>query len=171
MCSAARTGRTHLALGPRLVHGALAFWTQTTGTTLVAVERCSLLRMWMSAKGGRSAHRLLYLAAYGREARAKPVSDSNPRRPGPQKRAHPDGWSKWKRLGWSRSCMQLPSPRFGAPARLWSLPTGSQNRTPSRASPATRSPVCRSAFIVGHESIARLAGRLVPRRTPANGAE
>jgi hypothetical protein len=33
-----------------------AVWMQTTGTTLVAVERCSLLRMWMSAKGSGNAH-------------------------------------------------------------------------------------------------------------------
>ena len=36
---------------------------QTTGTALVAVERCSLLRMWKSAEGSGSAYRLLYLAA------------------------------------------------------------------------------------------------------------
>ena len=36
---------------------------QTTGTALVALERCSLLRMWMSAEGSESAYRLLYLAA------------------------------------------------------------------------------------------------------------
>ena len=50
-------------LGPRLVHGALAFWMQTTGATLIAVERCTLVRMWMSAQDSRGAHALLYLAA------------------------------------------------------------------------------------------------------------
>jgi hypothetical protein len=49
-------------LADLLVHGQTT-WMQTTGTTLVAVERCSLLRMWMSAKGSRRARRLLYLVA------------------------------------------------------------------------------------------------------------
>jgi hypothetical protein len=40
-----------------------AVWMQTSGTPLVGVERCSLLRMWTSAEGSRSAHRLLYLSA------------------------------------------------------------------------------------------------------------
>ena len=41
----------------------LAFWMQTSGTTLVAVEGCSLVRTWMPAYGSRSAYGLLYLAA------------------------------------------------------------------------------------------------------------
>jgi hypothetical protein len=35
----------------------------TTGATLIAVERCSLDRMWMPAQGSRSAYALLCLAA------------------------------------------------------------------------------------------------------------
>jgi hypothetical protein len=38
-------------------------WMQTIGATLVAVERCSLVRIWMPAHGSRSAGALLYLAA------------------------------------------------------------------------------------------------------------
>jgi hypothetical protein len=38
-------------------------WMQTIGTTQVAVEWCSLVRMWMPDQGSRSAHGLLYLAA------------------------------------------------------------------------------------------------------------
>jgi hypothetical protein len=36
---------------------------QTTGTTLIAVKRRSLVRVGMSAQDSRSAHGLLYLAA------------------------------------------------------------------------------------------------------------
>jgi hypothetical protein len=45
-----------------------AIWMQTSGTSLVAAERCSLLRMWMLAEGGRSACRLLYSAAVQRSS-------------------------------------------------------------------------------------------------------
>ena len=41
----------------------MTIWMQTTGATLVAVERCSLARTCMLAQGSRSAYRLLYLAA------------------------------------------------------------------------------------------------------------
>ena len=41
----------------------LAFWMQTSGTALLAVERCSLVRVWMAAQDSRSAHGLLYFAA------------------------------------------------------------------------------------------------------------
>ena len=51
------------ALGPRMVHGALAFWMQTTGAALLAAEPCRLLRVWLLAHDGRSARGLLYLAA------------------------------------------------------------------------------------------------------------
>jgi hypothetical protein len=40
-----------------------AVWMQTTGASLIAVERCSLDRMWMPARGSRSAHALLYPVA------------------------------------------------------------------------------------------------------------
>ena len=36
---------------------------QTTGTALLAVERCSLVRVWMAAQDSRCAHGLLYFAA------------------------------------------------------------------------------------------------------------
>lgn len=36
---------------------------QTSGTALLAVERCSLVRVWMAAQDSRSAHGLLYFAA------------------------------------------------------------------------------------------------------------
>jgi hypothetical protein len=36
---------------------------QTKGATLLRVRRCSLARMWMLARGSRSACGLLYLAA------------------------------------------------------------------------------------------------------------
>ena len=62
-CAQLRESGADLALGPRLVHGALAFWMQTTGAVLVAIKRLSLVRMWMLAQGSRSAHRLLYVAA------------------------------------------------------------------------------------------------------------
>jgi hypothetical protein len=38
-------------------------WMQTSGTALLAVERCSLVRVWMAAQDSRSAHGLLYFAA------------------------------------------------------------------------------------------------------------
>jgi hypothetical protein len=47
----------------RRVHDLVAIWMQTSGTSLVAVERCSLLRMWTSAEGSRSPYGLLYLSA------------------------------------------------------------------------------------------------------------
>jgi hypothetical protein len=40
-----------------------AIWMQTTGAALLAVKRCSLARVLMPALDGRSARRLLYLAA------------------------------------------------------------------------------------------------------------
>jgi hypothetical protein len=49
-----------LASGPYV---AQAFWMQTSGTALLAVERCSLVRVWMAAQDSRSAHGLLYFAA------------------------------------------------------------------------------------------------------------
>ena len=52
-----------LALGPRLVQGPLAFWMQTTGATLLAVEPRSLAHAPTTAQDGRSACGLLYLAA------------------------------------------------------------------------------------------------------------
>ena len=39
---------------------------QTIGTVLVAIKGCSPVRMSMPARGGRGAHRLLYLAAVRR---------------------------------------------------------------------------------------------------------
>jgi hypothetical protein len=36
---------------------------QTSGTALLAVERCSLVRVWMAVQDSRSAHGLLYFAA------------------------------------------------------------------------------------------------------------
>jgi hypothetical protein len=33
------------------------------GAALLAVERCSLVRVWMAAQDSRSAHALLYFAA------------------------------------------------------------------------------------------------------------
>ena len=62
MCSTARSG-ANLTLGSRLVQGALAFWMQTTGAALLAVERRSPLRVQMTAQDRRSAHALLYLVA------------------------------------------------------------------------------------------------------------
>ena len=49
--------------GPRLIRGVPAIWRQTSGTALLAVERCSLVRVWMAAQDSRSAHGLLYFAA------------------------------------------------------------------------------------------------------------
>src|SRR5215813_9213942 len=60
-CAQLRGSGADLALGPRLVHGALAFWMQTSGTALLTVERCSLVRVWMAAQDSHSAHGLLYL--------------------------------------------------------------------------------------------------------------
>ena len=45
----------------RTWHGAT--WMQTSGTALLAVERCRLVGVWLAAQDGRSAHGLLYLAA------------------------------------------------------------------------------------------------------------
>jgi len=42
---------------------ALATWMQTVGTVPLAVKRCSLVRMRMSAQDSRNTHGLLYLAA------------------------------------------------------------------------------------------------------------
>ena len=50
-------------LGPRLVHGALPFWMQTTGATLLAVKKPTIVRMWVPAQDGRSALGLLYSTA------------------------------------------------------------------------------------------------------------
>jgi hypothetical protein len=47
----------------------LAFWMQTTGTTLLAAERCSLARVRMPAQDSRSVRGLLYLAAVSDEWR------------------------------------------------------------------------------------------------------
>ena len=33
---------------------------QTSGAALLAVERCSLVRMWLAAQDSRNAHGLLY---------------------------------------------------------------------------------------------------------------
>ena len=41
----------------------LAFWMQTTGAALLAVERCIRARLRMTAQDGRSVHGLLYFAA------------------------------------------------------------------------------------------------------------
>jgi hypothetical protein len=41
----------------------LSIWMQTSGTALLAVERCSPVRVWMAAQHSRSAHGLLYFAA------------------------------------------------------------------------------------------------------------
>ena len=52
-------------------HGCLAVWMQTTGTALLALKRCSLMRVRMRAQDRRSAHGLLYLlVAVRRLARA-----------------------------------------------------------------------------------------------------
>ena len=45
-----------MALGPHLVHRALAFWMQTTGAALLAARQRSVVRMWMLALSSRSAH-------------------------------------------------------------------------------------------------------------------
>jgi hypothetical protein len=41
----------------------LAFWMETSGASLLAVNRCSPARVWTFAQDSRSAHGLLYLAA------------------------------------------------------------------------------------------------------------
>ena len=41
----------------------MTFWMQTSGASLLAVNRCSPVRVSMPAHDSRSAHRLLYLAA------------------------------------------------------------------------------------------------------------
>lgn len=64
VCSAPRIGS--IRLGPRLVHGALAFWMQTIGAVLFVVESRSLADVPMTARDGRSACGLLYLAAVRR---------------------------------------------------------------------------------------------------------
>ena len=38
-------------------------WMQTSGTSLLAVDRCSLAHVWTFAQDSRSAYGLLYLAA------------------------------------------------------------------------------------------------------------
>ena len=40
----------------------LAFWMKASGTALLAVERCSLVRVWMAAQDSCSAYRLPYFA-------------------------------------------------------------------------------------------------------------
>ena len=62
-CAQLRGSAADLALGSRLVHRALAFWMQTTGATLLAVEPRSLVHVSATARDGRSACRLLCLAA------------------------------------------------------------------------------------------------------------
>jgi len=62
-CVQLRESGADFALGPRMVHGALAFWMQTTGATLLTVRQCSLACMWMLAQGSRSAYGLLYFTA------------------------------------------------------------------------------------------------------------
>jgi hypothetical protein len=83
--------RSHLA--PRITRGAaadeltgwpdvsLAVWMQTSGTALLAVERCSLVRVWMAAQDSHSAYGLLYLAAVrdDRHHRIRRVCQSLPR--------------------------------------------------------------------------------------------
>jgi hypothetical protein len=44
-------------------------WMQTTGATLLAGKRCSVVHAWMAAEDSRSALRLLYLAAVRRDGR------------------------------------------------------------------------------------------------------
>jgi hypothetical protein len=62
-CAQLRGSGANLALGPRLVHGALAVWMQTTGAVLLAVKQGSLLCMWLPAQDGRSVRGLLYPTA------------------------------------------------------------------------------------------------------------
>jgi hypothetical protein len=40
-----------------------AFWMQTSGTALLAAERCSPVRVLTAGEDSRSAHGLLYFAA------------------------------------------------------------------------------------------------------------
>lgn len=51
----------------------LAFWMQTTGASLLAVNRCSPVPVRMAAQDSRSAHMLLYLAAVRAGISAKTV--------------------------------------------------------------------------------------------------
>jgi hypothetical protein len=46
----------------------LAFWMQTTASALLAVRRCSPVRMRMLAHDSRSAYGLLYFAAVQRSS-------------------------------------------------------------------------------------------------------
>jgi hypothetical protein len=68
-CAQLRRSGADFALGPRLVHGALAFWMQTTGTALGVSERRSIVRLRTPAQDSRSAHGLLYLAAVRDDSR------------------------------------------------------------------------------------------------------
>jgi hypothetical protein len=61
---------------------------QTSGATLVAVERCSLLRMWMSAEGSGRAYRLPYLAAVRGDSVSGPLASVLHREPPLQVTAH-----------------------------------------------------------------------------------
>jgi hypothetical protein len=63
-----------------------AIWMQTSGTALLAAERCSLVRMWMAAQDSRSTHGLLYFAAVRDDRHHLIRSDLQP---GPLP-AHPD---------------------------------------------------------------------------------
>ena len=60
---------------PRLVHGALTFWMQTTGVSLLAVKWCGLARVLVPVRDSRSAYGLLYLPA----VRATGASKDTPR--------------------------------------------------------------------------------------------
>ena len=53
-------------------------WMQTIGAALVAIKQCSPVRMSMPAQGGRSVHRLLYLAAVRRRQRREQEQASRP---------------------------------------------------------------------------------------------
>jgi hypothetical protein len=50
-CAQLRGSGADLALGPRLIHGALAFWMQTTGATLLTVRRSSLACTFSACPG------------------------------------------------------------------------------------------------------------------------
>jgi hypothetical protein len=68
-CAQLRGSGADLALGPRLVHGTLAFWMQTTGTLLLAVKPCRLAGVRLVAQDGCSACGLLYsTGAFGNRA-------------------------------------------------------------------------------------------------------
>ena len=62
--TAGRSARSAVVVRPRRLGSTT--WMQTIGTVLVAIKQCSPVRMSMPAQGGRSAHRLLYLAAVRR---------------------------------------------------------------------------------------------------------